>query len=290
MLWPIPAVEAARLSALLAYDILDTPAEPSFDRLAQLAATLFDVPIALVGMMDSNRQWFKACIGLSGTSAPRDTSFCTHAILSPELLVIPDATQDVRFADNPAVTGPPFVRFYAGAPLRTPAGHNVGTLCIVDVRPRTFSDRDRGILGDLAALVVDELEARLGARARFLLDKVTAASPNYIYVVAVAQREIVWANRNLAESLGYAPDDTRSVEFRTGITHPDDRLAVAGRFVRFHTMADRELLETSYRLRHADGGWWPRPIAAARSRWSWSTSTTSSASTTRTATTSATKC
>ena len=127
-----PPDEAFRLRTLTSLSILDTPAEERFDRLTRLAQRLFNVPIALVSLIDSNRQWFKSCQGLDVRETPRDVSFCAHAILGNDLLVVPDAAADARFADNPLVTGEPFIRFYAGCPLKAPNGSLLGTLCVID--------------------------------------------------------------------------------------------------------------------------------------------------------------
>lgn len=153
---PLPDNEAERLQALLATGLLDSPREERFDRITRLAAALFRVPVALVSLIDSNRQWFKSCVGIDATETSREISFCAHAVADGGMLVIPDALQDRRFADNPAVTGGMHVRFYAGAPLRLAAGGCAGTLCIVDIRPRAFGDDDQARLRDLADLV--ELE------------------------------------------------------------------------------------------------------------------------------------
>ena len=132
--------EPERLAALRGCQLLDTPPEPRFDDIVQLAAALCDVPIALVSLVAEERQWFKARVGLEVTETPRDISFCAHAILHPDAaLIVPDATLDARFAENPLVSGPPFVRFYAGVPLVTPAGEALGTLCVIDRVPRQLS-------------------------------------------------------------------------------------------------------------------------------------------------------
>jgi diguanylate cyclase (GGDEF)-like protein/PAS domain S-box-containing protein len=161
---PIPPDESARLAALARYEILDTPTEPAFDRLTRLAARLLDVPIALVSLVDEERQWWKARLGLPGVETPRDDAFCAHAILGREPLVVADAARDERFARNPLVTGAPHIRAYAGAPLVTPDGHRIGTLCVIDRRPRDFSPEQVAVLADLSSLVMDELELRLQRR------------------------------------------------------------------------------------------------------------------------------
>ncbi|NCT83366.1 MAG: GAF domain-containing protein [Comamonadaceae bacterium] len=154
---PIPANDAERLRALHALLILDTPPEQRFDRIVEFAADEFDMPIALISLVDEQRQWFKARVGLPACETPRDVSFCGHAIWHRELFEVGDATLDPRFADNPLVTGPPFIRFYIGAPLTLPGGATVGTLCLIDTRPRQFEMLDRRILAALRDLVVAEL-------------------------------------------------------------------------------------------------------------------------------------
>lgn len=154
----LPVDEAERLQALQSLHLLDTDREERFDRFTRLARRLFNVPIALVSLVDADRQWFKSAQGLDEVSeTPRDISFCGHAILRPEPMVVPDALQDQRFVDNPLVVGPPHIRFYAGRPLRGPSGHPVGTLCLLDTVPRQLSEEDLALLGDLADMVEHEL-------------------------------------------------------------------------------------------------------------------------------------
>ena len=162
---PMPPDELQRLAALHALGLLDTPAEERFDRLTRVAAALFDVPIALVSLIDANRQWFKSCVGTDIREASREVSFCAYAVAEREMLVIPDALRDDRFADNPVVSGPPYVRFYAGAPIFMADGTCAGTLCVIDGRPRDFTDDDRDRLRDLAAVVQQELSASSYAHA-----------------------------------------------------------------------------------------------------------------------------
>ncbi len=156
---PAPVIEndARRIEALTALRVLDTPPEERFDRLTRLASQFFNAPIALVSLVDVNRQWFKSCVGLEAMETPRDISFCGHAIVSSEIFVIENALEDPRFADNPLVVGEPHIRFYAGQPLKASDGSLVGTLCLVDRRPRSFSAEDRAVLKDLARIVESEL-------------------------------------------------------------------------------------------------------------------------------------
>lgn len=156
----LPPNEDARIEALHSLHILDTPPEERFDRLTRLARRLFDVPIAVVTMIDVNRQWFKSCVGLGDAKeTTREVSFCSHAILSDDLTVVNDATKDDRFSGNPQVTGEPYLRFYAGCPIKTETGYNLGTLCLVDMKPRDFSEEERALLKDLGAMVEQELTA-----------------------------------------------------------------------------------------------------------------------------------
>lgn len=155
----IPHNEASRLDTLRALNILDTSPEERFDRLTRLAKRMFGVPIALVSLVDENRQWFKSCVGLPVTETSREVSFCGHAILSDEILLIPDATQDPRFHDNPLVTDNPHIRFYAGCPLAVPNGSRLGTLCLIDLEPRSLDADDLRLLRDLARMAEQELAA-----------------------------------------------------------------------------------------------------------------------------------
>lgn len=152
--------EAGRLASLRRYDVLDTPPEAPFDRITQLVKTILNVPISAVSLIDVDRQWFKSCIGVDVRETARDISFCTHTIQSRDPLIINDASRDPRFAQNPLVTGAPFIASYAGAPLTTPDGYNIGSLCAIDIVPRQFDDRQIDVLISFAAIVVDEFELR----------------------------------------------------------------------------------------------------------------------------------
>ena len=156
----LPNNEAARLEALRHYRILDSAPERSFDAITELASFICESPIALVSLVDKDRQWFKSRVGLAATETPRDFSFCAHAIVQGTLLVVEDATADKRFADNPLVTDDPHIRFYAGAPLITPEGHALGSLCVIDRKPRKLSAERASALEKLASLVVTQLELR----------------------------------------------------------------------------------------------------------------------------------
>jgi EAL domain-containing protein (putative c-di-GMP-specific phosphodiesterase class I) len=152
--------EAERLAALQALNILDTPAEQVFDEFAKLAGSIIGTPIALVSLVDGTRQWFKARVGLEESQTPRDVAFCAHAIKWPDVFVVPDATKDERFANNPLVTGGPKIRFYAGAPLITAEGQAIGTLCVIDYIPRKFTAQQSEALRELSQQVMCQLELR----------------------------------------------------------------------------------------------------------------------------------
>lgn len=156
-----PANEAERIQKLLSYKVLDTAAETAYDDLTAIAAQICGTPTAVVSLVDVSRQWFKSTVGLDATETPRDVAFCAHAILQSQVMVIPDALADERFANNPLVTGPPFIRFYAGAPLLTAEGYALGTLCVIDSTPRELSPQQIQTLEALARQVVGQLEMRL---------------------------------------------------------------------------------------------------------------------------------
>lgn len=154
---PIPEDDAERLASLYELLILDTPPHERFDKIVAFAAFEFEAPIVLISLIDNDRQWFKSKVGLLACETPREISLCGHAILRSEIMVVCDAVNDPRFADNPLVVGAPFIRFYAGAPLTLKSGHAVGTLCIIDTVPREFDDTSLAILSTLRDLVVQEL-------------------------------------------------------------------------------------------------------------------------------------
>jgi anti-sigma regulatory factor (Ser/Thr protein kinase) len=156
----MPTDETARLAALRSYRILDTDPEAAFDDLTLLASQICGTPMAAISLIDDHRQWFKSKVGLSFNEVSRSVAFCTHAMGQQSVMIVPDATQDHRFRDNPMVTGEPHLRFYAGAPIMTPDGHALGALCVVDSEPRTLTDDQTQALDALRRQVQSQLELR----------------------------------------------------------------------------------------------------------------------------------
>ncbi len=239
---PIPDNEDARLAALHSLRILDTPFEERFDRITRTTARLFRVPVALVSLVDENRQWFKSCHGLDTRETPRNVSFCSHAILSDGPLIIEDARLDPRFADNPLVTGKPHVIFYAGQPLSGPGGHKLGTLCLIDHRPRLFAEDERTALRDLAAWVELELGvARMQTLISCLADAMLIFDNRGVIEEANPAAEALFS-RSRPELIGHQiesclPTYDQEPRERLGIEAVDragnhcdgDRLELAGR-------------------------------------------------------------
>lgn len=162
--YPVPAAENERMAALRSYRILDTKPEERFDDLTKLAALICGVPISLISLIDTDRQWFKSKFGLDVQETPRAQAFCTHAIMQPEMFVVPDASRDERFAQNPLVTGDLHIRFYAGAPLATRDGHLLGTLCVIDREPHTLTQTQKQALEILSRLVIANIELQKDLR------------------------------------------------------------------------------------------------------------------------------
>ena len=161
---PVLPNEKKRLKVLWQYEVLDTVPEEVFDDLTELAARICEAPIALISLVDEKRQWFKSKVGISVNESSRNVSFCAYAIAQPDLFIVPDATMDQRFAQNPFVTSEPKIRFYAGAPLITPDGYPLGTLCVIDKVPRELRPEQKQALTILAHHVVTQLELRRRTR------------------------------------------------------------------------------------------------------------------------------
>lgn len=173
-IYPLPEQEAERLARLRRYEILDSLPEETYQRIIRLAAQMLDMPVAVISLVEGERQWFKARLGAERNEIPRELSFCAHAICQADVFVIEDATKDERFSQNPFVTSGAKIRFYAGAPLRTNDGLNMGTLAVIDSKPRTMSEKDKQSLADFAAMVMDALETRL------IIDRAERAERRFI--------------------------------------------------------------------------------------------------------------
>ena len=156
--WPIPVNEPQRQAALESYGILDTPPQEGLDRITRLASQILGVPIALISLVDGDRQWFVSRAGLDVSQTGRDVAFCAHAICGDNIFEVQDALQDPTFRNNPLVIGEPHIRFYAGVPLRNPEGFNLGTLCVIDKKPRMLSSSERNLLHELVGMVMHQLE------------------------------------------------------------------------------------------------------------------------------------
>lgn len=193
-----PGDEDRRLEAVRRYDVLDTPPDGAFERVTRLAAKLLGTPIAIVSIVDHDRIWFKSRYGLDVDEIGRDPGLCASAILQEGPWVIEDARRDPRTLANPLVAGEFGLQFYAGAPLRTKDGHNLGTVCVIDREPREFGETGRRILEDLAAIVVDELELRLAAR------QVDAAASERMRLADERQRQSIELNDDVVQSLALA--------------------------------------------------------------------------------------
>ncbi len=209
--YPLPEREHERLRVLADYHLLDTPQTEDFERLVSLTARLFNAPIALISLVDRDRQFFKARVGLDVCETSREVSFCAHALVQDEILLVPDALEDPRFATNPLVLGPPFIRFYAGHPLVAASGEKLGTLCVIDRVPRRdFSDEDRRNLSDLAALVMDRVElhrleyVKTVSQARF--ENIASTSPDAI-ICTNAEGSISFWNRSAGKLFGYSAEE-----------------------------------------------------------------------------------
>lgn len=161
---PTTSDEKERIELLRTLELLDSAPEPEFDEVTRLTVGLLGVPIALVSLIDSDRQWFKSKVGLEAIETPRTASFCAHAIHGYMPFIVPDARLDQRFADNPLVTGSPQIRAYAGVPLRSLKGHALGTLCVIDLSPRKFTNDEISILVDLSEIVQREFRRRESAK------------------------------------------------------------------------------------------------------------------------------
>ena len=233
--YPIPPNENERLNVLHALNLLDTPPEEVFDRITRLVARVLDVPIALVSLVDTDRQWFKSRVGLDAIETPRELAFCAHAIVQTSPMIVPDATLDERFADNALVTSNPNIRFYAGVPLRSVSGLSIGTLCAIDSKPRKLNADEINILIDLAAVISKEVQMR---EAMILSQATSELAKKAVETIEARFRTVFeragvgialvapdggWLRVNdaLCQIVGYSQDELVKLTFQD-ITHPDD--------------------------------------------------------------------
>ena len=207
---PPSSDESARLDAFKRYEILDAPSDAVLDGITQVAADLCETPIALISLIDTNRQWFKSCVGTEEKETPRDVAFCTHAMQFPDALMeIEDASLDERFHDNPLVTGSPYIRFYAGKPLVTPDGFALGTLCVIDTKPRKLNPTQKNGLIRLSGVVTDLFNERYHARLSAIDYVVEESILHGVLVTDPSQKDnpITYTNRALERMTGYSSEE-----------------------------------------------------------------------------------
>ncbi|WP_212632084.1 ATP-binding protein [Pseudomonas sp. KB-10] len=220
---PIPSNESRRLAALLRFELLDTPAEAMFDNITAMAAQLCETPIALISLVDAERQWFKSRQGLDASETPRELAFCAHAINGESLFEVENALLDPRFRDNPLVTGAPDIRFYAGMPLADSEGHNLGTLCVIDRQPRQLNVQQKGALKLLAQQAINLFELRLQARQQreqAALHKAILSSVGTAVLITDMEGVIRQVSPGVLPLLGYEVDDL--IGQSLGLVLPDE--------------------------------------------------------------------
>ncbi|MBD3884697.1 PAS domain S-box protein [Phormidium tenue FACHB-886] len=266
---PLPANEFARLNALYQYQILDSEPEVAFDDLTKLAASICATPIALISLVDAQRQWFKSKLGIDAVETTRDIAFCSHTILQPKILIVPDALTDERFADNPAVTGEPHVRFYAGVPLLTAEGYALGSICVTDSMPRELSSNQIEALRALGRQVVAQLELRRklveSERLRDEARRSEAAlreSEERFRTMANSAPVLMWVNGSDQQSMfhnqtwlrftGRSREQEIGEGWKQGL-HPDDQQYWSKTFAAALDTQSSYTIE--YRLRRADGAY-----------------------------------
>lgn len=265
----LPHNETERLQALTLSGLLNNMADERFDRFTRLAQALFGCKISLFTLVDEKKQWFKSRQGIALKETPRDVSFCAHAIFNDDVLYVPDATLDPRFADNPLVSGPPAIRLYAGVPLHSPLGYPLGTLCIIDDSPRELNALQLTLLQDLAALAEAEIAARFSQLAQHRKQQELQAAENTIKRLQsiidtsllatwewnVQTGDVIF-NERWAQQLGYALYELLPLHFDTWVqlVHPDDRVK-AEQLLQRHFSGELEHYKLHCRMKHKDGHW-----------------------------------
>jgi PAS domain S-box-containing protein len=256
----LPSNENERIKALERYDILDTPADSAFDALTQLAAHISGCDMALVSFVDTDRQWFKSRYGLDTPATPRDISFCGHVVSEDDILIVPDTQNDARFIDNPLVCGNPKIRFYTGFPLRTNDEFVLGSLCVLDSKPKHLSDEQRNMIELLSQQVMDQLEMR---RRNLLLRTYRHFFDLNLNLLCTSGPDLYFRELNPAwqRTLGWSLEELRAQPF-THFVHPDDLDAT---YAEANKLNDDHSLTVNFRnrYRHKDGHWVPLSWMAA---------------------------
>ncbi|MFO7786953.1 MAG: PAS domain-containing protein [Halospina sp.] len=264
---PLPNNEPVRQQAVEQTGLAEQPSEERFDRLTRLAKQHFGVPIVIVTLLDDDRQQFKSCQGLDVCGTTRDISFCGHAIYQEQVLVVENALEDPRFHDNPLVTGPPYIRFYAGVPFRAPTGYYIGTFCIIDTFPRQLSSDADTALRDFAGMVEEQLQADAHLHtSRAGLESSLVESERRARLVIEGTRVGTWQwnvqtgetvfNERWAEIAGYTLEELQptSIDTWMGLAHPDD-LKESETLLKKHFKGESQAYDCKARMRHKDGHW-----------------------------------
>ncbi|MEM6426860.1 MAG: PAS domain S-box protein, partial [Cyanobacteria bacterium P01_D01_bin.128] len=246
---PLCTDENQRLAKLLSYSILDTESELAYDDITCLVKQICNVPIALISLVDRDRQWFKSIQGLEASQTSREVSFCTRTIQQTEVMVVPDAAQDPRFADNPLVTGEPYIRFYAGAPLVTSDGFALGSLCAIDTQPRTFSEEQRQSLVALSRLTLNQLELRRTLQLRQQAEeKLIVQQTEFEQLISKAPGMLFQSRRDPDGHLSFPYVSDRASELFGGLTPAEIRAdaKAVGNLVKPEFKAEwRQMIATS---------------------------------------------
>ena len=245
----LSAKESHRLAILRSYRILDTPEEEDYDRFTRLAARLFGVSTALISLVDEDRQWFKSRFGLTMCGSAREVSFCSHVVDADAPLIVSDTRNDPRFASNPFVTENPKVRFYAGVPLRAPEGAILGTLCLLDDKPREFSDADLAQLSDLAEMVMDKMKLR--HKKQFYRSLVEDGSE--MVTIFKENGDVIYQSPSVERLLGYPFQEIYNSKL-LDLVHPDDQAGVVARYTQM-IEEKSDLPLHRYRFLHKNGSW-----------------------------------